>query len=220
MLDDIDMMLLFLLYRRETKKNSFQVHSRYRKKFLKNLGSLQRRLRQRRIPRVSLQDASQSAWKTLFNSGNDQALITLTGLTFEVFNWLLPKLSDQPRRTTKDDESNRLPWYVSCMDQDKGSSMVLQITIFGMTATSVSLYLRFGRRILVEVLKNEPLSAIGIPSIENIRTYQAVIRSQQDPAANNVAEFARGVRMNRKQLLCGNLPSGDAGHSVNSLSCF
>ncbi|KAI2494341.1 hypothetical protein MHU86_1385 [Fragilaria crotonensis] len=120
MLDDIDMMLLFLLYRRETKKNSFQVHSRYRKKFLKNLGSLQRRLRQRRIPRVSLQDASQSAWKTLFNSGNDQALITLTGLTFEVFNWLLPKLSDQPRRTTKDDESNRLPWYVSCMDQDKG----------------------------------------------------------------------------------------------------
>ena len=46
------------------------------------------------LPRVSLQDASQSAWKTLFNSGNDQALISLTGLTFEVFNWLLPKFSE------------------------------------------------------------------------------------------------------------------------------
>ncbi|KAI2499726.1 hypothetical protein MHU86_14738 [Fragilaria crotonensis] len=222
MLDDIDMMLLFLLYRRETKKNSFQVHSRYRKKFLKNLGSLQRRLRQRRIPRVSLQDASQSAWKTLFNSGNDQALITLTGLTFEVFNWLLPKLSElydthSPFGSAdgsiiaihNDQVINRggRPRMMKATDclgmclawtRTRGSSMVLQITIFGMTATSVSLYLRFGRRILVEVLKNEPLSAIGIPSIENIRTYQAVIRSQQDPAANNVAEFARGVRMNRE----------------------
>jgi hypothetical protein len=33
--------------------------------------------------------------------------------------------------------------------------MVLQM-IFGMTANSVSMYLRFGRRILIAVLKKEP----------------------------------------------------------------
>jgi hypothetical protein len=37
----------------------------------------------------------------------------------------------------------------------RGSCMVLQM-IFGMTANSVSMYLRFGRRILIAVLKKEP----------------------------------------------------------------
>jgi hypothetical protein len=53
--------------------------------------------------------------------------------------------------------------------------MVLQI-IFGMTGTPVSMYLRFGRRILIEVLKAEPLAAIKTPSIEMIRPFQEVIR--------------------------------------------
>ena len=215
------MMLLFFLYRKETKKNSFLVHSRYRKKFLKNLGSLQRRLRQRRIPRVSLQDASQSAWKTLFNSGNDQALITLTGLTFEVFNWLLPKFSELYDTHSPFGSADGLiiaihndaminrggrPRMMKAADclgmclawtRTRGSSMVLQI-IFGMTATSVSLYLRFGRRILVEVLKHEPLSAIRIPSIENIRTYQAVIR-EKHPALEGVWCCMDGLKLYLQQ---------------------
>jgi hypothetical protein len=41
--------------------------------------------------------------------------------------------------------------------------MVLQI-IFGMTASSVSMHLHFGRRILIEVLKAEPAAAVMIPS--------------------------------------------------------
>jgi hypothetical protein len=92
-MDDLDLMLL-LFYCRETKKNPILSYSRYQKKSLKTLGLLQRRLRQRRIPRVWLQDASQSAWKMLLNSGNDQALITLTGCSFEVFNWLLPEFCE------------------------------------------------------------------------------------------------------------------------------
>jgi hypothetical protein len=74
--DDIEMMMLLLLYKQYVRKNAFAVQSRYRKTFLKNLKSQQRRLRQRRIPCVALQDATHSAWKTLFYSGNDQAIIT------------------------------------------------------------------------------------------------------------------------------------------------
>ena len=55
--------------------------------------------------------------------------------------------------------------------------MVQQI-IFGMTATSVSLYLRFGRRILIEALKREPIAAIKFPRFESICTYQAAIREK------------------------------------------
>jgi hypothetical protein len=62
-----------------------------------------------------------------------------------------------------------------------GSNMVLQI-IFGMTATSVSLYLWFGRRILIEALKR---AAIMVPSVESICTYQATIR-EKHPALDSV----------------------------------
>ena len=75
----------------------------------------------------------------------------------------------------------------------RGSSMVLQI-IFGMTATSVSLYLRFGRRILVEVLKSKPLTAIRVPSIDNINTYQAAIR-EKHPALEGVWCCMDGLKL-------------------------
>ena len=86
-------MLLFLYKQQHAKKSALVVHSRYRKMYLRKLRSLQCRLRQRRIPQVLLQDATHSAWKTLFHSDNDQALITLTGLNFATFNWLCPKFS-------------------------------------------------------------------------------------------------------------------------------
>ena len=52
--------------------------------------------------------------------------------------------------------------------------MVLQM-IFGLTTAGVSLFLRFSRRILIEVLTNEPDSALRIPNIDTIRSYQDAI---------------------------------------------
>ncbi len=46
--------------------------------------------------------------------------------------------------------------------------MVLQL-IFGMTGTPLSLYLRFGRRVLIKVLKSEPDNAIKVPDDATIR---------------------------------------------------
>ena len=53
--------------------------------------------------------------------------------------------------------------------------MILQI-IFGMTSAPISLYLRFGRRILIEVLNNEPDAAIRLPDLETIRAHQDAVR--------------------------------------------
>jgi hypothetical protein len=92
--DKMDMIMLLFLYKQRAKKNAFVVHSRYKKTYLRKLRSLQRRLRQRRIPWVSLQDSTHSkAWNTLFHSGNDQALMTLTDLDFATYNWMCPKFS-------------------------------------------------------------------------------------------------------------------------------
>jgi hypothetical protein len=164
----MDMILLLFLYKQHARKRAFVVLSRYRKTYLRKLRSLQRRLRQRRIPRVLLQDATHSSWNTLFHSGNDQALFTLTGLDFLTFNWLSPKFSilvynthspfvDPDGRIVPLDnlpvnqgERPRMLSGADCLGlclawtRTRGSVMVLQI-IFGMTGTSVSMYLPFGR---------------------------------------------------------------------------
>jgi hypothetical protein len=40
------------------------------------------------MPRCSLQDPSESAWKKVYEAGNDAGLITLTGLDSKIFEWL------------------------------------------------------------------------------------------------------------------------------------
>jgi hypothetical protein len=177
------LLLLALKYHLiNTTENDMLVHSRYRKKFLKRLNVRYRRLRQRRIPRVALQDPTQSAWRTLLESGNDQAMITLTGLDMETFNWLCSRFEhwyvghspfvDPSHCIVPLQRRNKgRPRLISAADclglclawtRTRGSTVVLQL-IFGMTATPVSMYLRFGRRILIQVLQSEPDAAIKIP---------------------------------------------------------
>ena len=89
MIEDDLMLLLILKWKMQRKKK--KKHSRYKKVFYNNLPFFEQRLRSRRIPRVALQDPVDSSWRTLLRSGNDRALITLTGLDFQTFNWLLER---------------------------------------------------------------------------------------------------------------------------------
>ena len=53
----------------------------------------------------------------------------------------------------------------------QGSNIVLQMT-FGMTGTSISVYLRFGRHLLKQVLNNDTDTSLPIPSDDMIVEYQ------------------------------------------------
>ena len=76
--------------------------------------------------------------------------------------------------------------------------VVLQI-IFGMTASSVSMYLRFGRRILIEVLKAEPAAAIMIPSELKIQDeYKDAIR-EKHPLLSDVWCCMDGLKLYLQQ---------------------
>ena len=55
--------------------------------------------------------------------------------------------------------------------------MILQM-VFGMTLNPLSMYLRFGRRILVALLSNEPDAAIRVPSLEEIREFMDIIKQK------------------------------------------
>jgi len=120
-------------------------------------------------------------------------MITLTGLDVETFEWLRSKF--EPLFSTlspfvAEDRTiveKMVGWGQPCLMSAadclamnlawtslRGSSMAL-LMIFGMTGTSVSMYLRFGRRLVIRILSKEPDAAIHIPSAVKIHEYQAAI---------------------------------------------
>ena len=174
--------------------NPVFVYSRNRKRFHKALSRALKRLMDRRIPRDALQDPHVSAWRKLYGSNNSQAMITLLGFVVKTFEWLRVKFEPlyktlspfiandgtiveisgkgmgRPRlMSAADSLALNLAW-----SRLRGSTMAPSL-IFGMTGSSVSMYLRFGRRLVIHILSKEPDAAICVPSAKKIREYQAAI---------------------------------------------
>ena len=192
--------LLCEIERRERENNSDteHQHSRYQKRFHRSLSVEDRRLRQQKIPRESLHFIHESSWRRLFYSYNNQSLITLTGLDHGTFDYLLRKFqpifeSRTPFGLNGDGYGDGLLFgsrkgrkrKVTAMDclgivlawtRTRGSTYSLQMH-FGLTMSNLSIYLRFGRRIIVEVLQDDEYAKIAIPSEEKIRQYSQAIKS-------------------------------------------
>jgi len=168
-------------------------HFRYLKKFLKSLSKEEHRLHSRKIPCASLLTLGMSPWRNLLASEVDQALITMTGFDGISFASLLQKFAPlfddyTPFNTShillkQDPSKGGCPRKVRPEDclglvlvwaRTRGSLMVLQL-IFGMTCSNLCMYLRFGRRMIVEVLKSDSLAKIAIPLNEDIATYKDAV---------------------------------------------
>ena len=182
-------------------------HSRYQKRFHRELGSAEKQIRQRRIPRESLHSVHRSAWRALFFSNNNQALITATGLDHGTFDYLLQKFEPifntyTPFGNTITKTSNRgrkrRITAVDCLGlvlvwtRTRGSTMSLQMH-FGMSMTNLTMYLRFGRRIVTEVLSNDEYAKIAIPSNETIKQYKQLIKAKY-PALKHVWAAMDGLK--------------------------
>ena len=66
------------------------------------------RCRDRRIPRITLQDPNSSPWVRLFCSNSEQALITFTGLDYRSFNYLNTKFKPLFERYTPYSSSGKI----------------------------------------------------------------------------------------------------------------
>jgi hypothetical protein len=184
-------------------------HSRYQKRFLRALSHEERRLRQRRIPHISLQDAHKSSWRRLYHSENDQALVTLTGFDHATFHHLLQlfepifdnytpfgdgdciqKISPRGRKRTV--TALDILGLVLAWTRTRGALLALQLH-FGLSMTNLTAYLRFGRRIIVEVLKNNPLSSIAIPPPAKVEEYKQLVRDKY-PLLTNVWAAMDGIK--------------------------
>ena len=171
------------------------VHSRHRKIFYRSLSIQQHRRRYNRIPRESLVDPTDSAWRKLYQSHNDQALITATVLDYSTFEYLLLKfkpLYDYLTPHSKDGDikllkrKERNPRIIEASDclglvlmwtRTRGSMFSLQMK-FGISGTATGLYIRFARRLLLHIFQNDDNARIRILSDHNIEQYKKAIKAR------------------------------------------
>ena len=141
-----------------------------------------RRRRDRRLPRASLRSPRFSPWAFLYASGNDQALITATGLDHKSFSdlkalfeplynrYVLTREGEIRIRTKKGGRQRMLD-CAACLGlalmwtRTRGSEWILS-SQFGITGTPISVWVRFAMRLLVSVLYKNDVAAVRIPTIE------------------------------------------------------
>ncbi len=160
------------------------MYSRNWKCFYKASCQRRQQLRDRRIPRASLHLPMLSSWHELYFSQNNQAFVMLTGFDHCTFTWLLHifepvYLPYSPGDKSVDGymvricHSNHgcpcLMTSANCLGLNlawtrlRGSIQPLQM-IFGLMGTRVSVWLPFGRRLLIMILSGRRNAAIQIPS--------------------------------------------------------
>ena len=75
--------------------------------------------------------------------------------------------------------------------------MVLQL-LFGMTYSSLSKYLQFARRIIIKLLKNDPLAKISLPDDNKLQEYREII-SHRHPAQQDFWGTMDGLKVRIEQ---------------------
>lgn len=146
--------------------------------------------RVRKIPRRALLDPNAAPFQRLFTSGNDSSLITLTGLNHNSFNYVLEKfhilytkfspysthgkirkLSETQRGRPRLMTSAQCLGLTLAWTRTRGSMAILSL-LFGATGSVVSLFLRFGRRILLRVLVRDSQAAVTLPTEEQVDQFR------------------------------------------------
>ena len=234
------LMLWKLHKKRSGDAKSKRLHSRYRKAFYRALSAEDQRRRQLRINRPSLLPIARSPWRKALCSRDDQALITITGFDWESLKYIFAKFAPifeshspfldrkiVPKHLNKGRKRLIRPedgaGLVLMWTRTRGPLVVLQM-IFGMTMTNFGMYLRFGRRIMVEVFRNDPLAKIRLPSGQKIKEYQKAI-GERHSMLKDVWTTMDGVKLYLQKA--GNdviqeqyYNGWTHGHYVTSVFCF
>lgn len=105
----------------------------------------------------------------------------------------------------------------------RGSLNVLQL-VFGLTYSNLSVYLRFGIRLIVEIFHNDPLARVSIPSAEVINEYKAAFGTRH-PLLHDCWATMDGLKLHLQQS--GNTAIQERfyngwthDHYVTSVFCF
>ena len=233
--------LLCLARRHARKKRGPYKHSRLWKDFFKALSIEERRRRYRKIPRCALISLALSPWRRLLASQNDPAYLTMMGFDCESFDRILEKFGPMFSGHTPFDESGMIVEFeytrgrkrevqpedclglVLVWTRTRGSLNVLQL-VFGLTYSNLSVYLRFGIRLMVETFRKDPLARVAIPSREDIETFKVAF-AKRHPLLNDCWATMDGIKLYLQ--LSGNSDIQERfyngwthDHYVTSVFCF
>ena len=105
----------------------------------------------------------------------------------------------------------------------RGSLAFLQV-IFGLSRTSVEVYLRFGKRLLIKLLSRDVNSKIGTPNRCRVESYMEAVR-EMHPALEGVGLSMDGLRLSSEApgsfVAQNNYYNGwKHNHCVASISVF
>jgi len=112
----------------------------------------------------------------------------MMGFDCESFRMILEKFSPMFSSHTPFDKSGMIVEFEyktgqkrevqpeDCLGLVRGSMNVLQF-VFGLTYSNLSVYLRFGIRLIVEIFSDDPLARVAIPSAAEIESFKAALRS-------------------------------------------
>ena len=170
------------------------------------------------IPRPSLMHPRESAFNHVYLSGRQDAPIAMCGFCFASFHVLLSLFAPMfdaytpyPQSSTNRGTMRRLPvrrvrrGRPRLIDATKCLGLVLAWTrtcghprnlqlIFGLTGNPLSVWLRFGRRIIVKVLRNHPDARVCMPTSAQIMAYKMAI-SAKYPDLVDVWSFLDGLKL-------------------------
>lgn len=179
------------------------------------LSEEKRRRRQRKVPRASTLEPPKSPWTYLYESNNLEGFITVTGLDPSCFKDLLqdfaPLFNSHSPYTHSDGEIRKIDRNLiprgrpRKITADACLGMVLFWTrttcyywtiagFFGLTGSPCELWLRFGKRLLLEVLRTREEAKIWMPDQTLLEKYVGSI-SLKYPGLQDVAYVGDGLKI-------------------------
>ena len=179
--------------------------------FLQRLSEHQRRMRDKRIPRTAIKYWWESPWLYMYQSGDDQALLNMTGVDHHGFNKLLEvfqpywdsyamdKNQNIYRRRSKQGRPRHLSplgglglvltWYRT--KGARSSNLALQ---FGLTSTPLNGWLWFGMICLRSALVTHPKAKICKPTAEEVQVYKGAV-NRKYPSLTDVWAAVDGIKL-------------------------
>jgi hypothetical protein len=174
--------------------------------------------RDRRIPRIALLSPDESPWQRLYSSGNDQAMITVTGFDHQAFRELLvffePYFYSYTPWTGNNDGSTfekikklpnkrtgrpRLASPSACLGlalawyRFKGAEFIL-CGWFGFTGTHANVWLKFTRRMLLKGMLTSDVSRVKMPTPAKIAELKTAVQ-ERHPSLKDVYCVADGLKL-------------------------
>jgi len=196
-----------------------------------------------RFPRRALPSPASSPWVHIYASNCNKAMICFTGLNYAAFNYLSVMFEELYNKYTPYSRSGfivlkkRVNRYRRPRSLDSRGCLALVLAhlrsrgslnwlcmLFGTTYSVTQLFLRFGRRLLLLVLKNIPATKVTMPSEEDIREYQVIV-AERFPTLDGVWFVMDGLRLSLQKPNVGEIQSKfytgwKKDHTVNNVFVF